>query len=255
MVAVNLSTRPTLIHGYRSRHEASVQTYRIHAHTLHLFRYDGRIEVNGTLYPIRFGHVGMNPPGANTVYHYETPVCEHSFFHFITPGKPTAFFPVMADLGFAYPQLDVAFSEILALRAVHLLRAEVRLWDLLLHLQDLLRSRDPKDPGAHPALRRAMAFLDARIQDPPRSAEVVAHAGLSHAQLNRLFHKAFGLSMKAWAQGRRMDRARHLLSQTPLSIREIARECGVEDLQQFNKMVRRHFGRPPTALRGGHQRK
>jgi transcriptional regulator GlxA family with amidase domain len=46
-----------------------------------------------------------------------------------------------------------------------------------------------------------------------------------------------------------MERAEYFLRKTALPVKGIAAECGVTDLQHFNKLVRRFFGKSPRAIR------
>jgi transcriptional regulator GlxA family with amidase domain len=48
---------------------------------------------------------------------------------------------------------------------------------------------------------------------------------------------------------RRATRAQHLLLTTNLPVKVIAAEVGVPDLQEFNKLIRRHCGHSPRAVR------
>jgi transcriptional regulator GlxA family with amidase domain len=48
-----------------------------------------------------------------------------------------------------------------------------------------------------------------------------------------------------------MDRARHFLQATTLSIPAIAASVGIPDLQAFNKACRRELGASPRGIRKG----
>jgi transcriptional regulator GlxA family with amidase domain len=48
-----------------------------------------------------------------------------------------------------------------------------------------------------------------------------------------------------------MERARHLLRESTLSIPAVAAAVGIGDLQAFNKTCRRELGASPRAVRAG----
>ena len=106
--------------------------------------------------------------------------------------------------------------------------------------------------AARPALgvvATACAAVDQRLEDPPSVAELARQAGVSAAHLRRLFSAELGIGVKPWIQRRRAERARHLLAHSERSVQDIADELGLGDLQRFNKLLRRHFGRSPRRLR------
>jgi AraC-like DNA-binding protein len=249
-VSVALSGRPTLVHTGISRHRAGVEDYRVSAHTLHLYAWQGRIDCEGESLPVRFGYVGFHPPGLHTVYHYGDRVCEHIYCHFDPQGQGGEPYPAMMDFAPHYAELRKTFEQILRLSAVNRERAELRLWDLLLELRDLHASRDPGRPQAHPGVRKAMEMIEKSLHDPLPIAHLARETGFSQTHLNRLFQGACGKSLKAYALSRRMERASYLLRHTDFPVRQVARECGLFDLQQFNKICRRHLGMSPRTIRG-----
>jgi AraC-like DNA-binding protein len=52
-----------------------------------------------------------------------------------------------------------------------------------------------------------------------------------------------------YVRRRRVERARHLLLHSGLSIKQVACEVGLPDLQLFNKTIRRAYGVAPRSLR------
>jgi transcriptional regulator GlxA family with amidase domain len=66
-----------------------------------------------------------------------------------------------------------------------------------------------------------------------------------------LFRAETGYTVVGYIRRRRMERARHLLRESTLSIPAIAASVGVADLQAFNKACRRELGDSPRAVRAG----
>ena len=100
-------------------------------------------------------------------------------------------------------------------------------------------------------LARARALLAA-----PEAGIDVAHcaraARLSTSHFVRLFHKVFGEAPHQYRSRERMQRARRLLVDTDLPVREVMRRVGFESPPIFARAFRRHFGASATALRNTH---
>ena len=73
--------------------------------------------------------------------------------------------------------------------------------------------------------------------------------GCSERQLSRLFQEEMGIAFREWATALRIERARRLLSETRLSVTEVAAETGWSSLAHFNAAFRRRVGRTPSAYR------
>ncbi len=99
------------------------------------------------------------------------------------------------------------------------------------------------------ALQRALeAFTDGPLDQLSLTA-IADRLGLSERQASRLLQRQLGISFRAHAQGVRIERAKHLLSTTELSIIEVAAETGWRSLAHFNAVFRRRVGVTPTRFR------
>jgi AraC family transcriptional regulator len=65
----------------------------------------------------------------------------------------------------------------------------------------------------------------------------------------RMFKTSMGESPHRYVLRKRLDRGLELLSNTRLSVAEIAAACGFADQSHFNRMFRRFSGLPPLAFR------
>jgi AraC family transcriptional regulator, regulatory protein of adaptative response / methylphosphotriester-DNA alkyltransferase methyltransferase len=75
----------------------------------------------------------------------------------------------------------------------------------------------------------------------------------SRRQLQRVFGER-ETSFRAELQRIRMTRAAQLLSGGELPVAAVARAVGYRQPAQFSKAFRRHYGRPPSELRGASDR-
>ena len=67
--------------------------------------------------------------------------------------------------------------------------------------------------------------------------------------LNSLFKKAEGITIHAYLTNYRLQQAAFLLTETDLSIREIAEQTGFASPEHFCFLFKKHFHRPPSFFR------
>lgn len=249
---LSLNARPRIVQaGFATHGHKRIEHYRIYCYTLHLYLYRGSINVDGKDFEIRHGRLGVCPPGAKTVYRFDEKACRHLWFHFECGTEGTHAVPAMTDTGRDFKTVYRAAEEML--RAFHedRLRADVKLWDLLFSISRPAHSAAAGPPDVPAPVRQALWFIEMNLGSGVTAAQAALAAECSHNHLNRLFLKHRGDTIKAWILKRQMERAQYFLTRTGISIKAAAHECGVPDLQHFNKLVRRFFGKPPRALRAG----
>ncbi|WP_197283621.1 GlxA family transcriptional regulator [Mycobacterium sp. Marseille-P9652] len=94
-------------------------------------------------------------------------------------------------------------------------------------------------------------FLRSRM-DEAHTLDSLAHrCGLSPRTLARRTQKAVGLSPLQLVQRVRLERALHLLRTTRMPLEEITAAVGLADPATLHRLVKRHTGRSPGALRPG----
>ncbi|MBF9030273.1 helix-turn-helix domain-containing protein [Rhodobacterales bacterium HKCCE3408] len=102
----------------------------------------------------------------------------------------------------------------------------------------------------NPHLTRAIEAMRASIDDPVPPADIAVRLGISVRQLERLFGKYLNTSPKKYYMGLRLERARHLLLQTEMSVIEVALACGFSSPGHFTRVYRTTFGVTPMMQRG-----
>lgn len=104
--------------------------------------------------------------------------------------------------------------------------------------------------GLAPAvLRRVVEYLEAHLADDPGLAELARISGLSMKHFARAFKQSSGLAPHQWLMRRRIERARHLLADSPLDLAQVALECGFVDQSHFTATFKRATGATPGAFR------
>ncbi|WP_137127616.1 bifunctional transcriptional activator/DNA repair enzyme AdaA [Roseomonas sp. HF4] len=80
---------------------------------------------------------------------------------------------------------------------------------------------------------------------------LAARLGVTERHLRRLFAHHLGASPSAVARTARVQRAKRLLTDTDLTMTEIAMAAGFGSLRRFNAAFADVYGRPPSAIRRG----
>ncbi|MCJ8310790.1 MAG: GlxA family transcriptional regulator [Rhizobiaceae bacterium] len=95
-------------------------------------------------------------------------------------------------------------------------------------------------------LAKAIALMEANVEHPVSIDDVARCVGLGERQLHRLFVATLDHSPKQYYLMLRLARARMLVSQTHLSLQEIAMNCGFADPSNFARAYKRQFGASPS---------
>jgi YesN/AraC family two-component response regulator len=100
-----------------------------------------------------------------------------------------------------------------------------------------------------PSLAPVFEFMEAHYSEA-LTLKIIADAiGYSPAYLTNLMQKKTGRSLKQWLTERRMSAARELLSNTTLTVREIAERSGYPDPSYFTRQFRQFHGVTPLTWR------
>lgn len=102
---------------------------------------------------------------------------------------------------------------------------------------------------SHPKLLQVIAMMEAHLEEPLARAELARRAGLSTRQLERLFRRYLGRTPTRYYLELRLHRARALLTQTAMSILNVALACGFVSASHFSKCYREFFHKMPREER------
>ncbi|MGH7818239.1 MAG: AlkA N-terminal domain-containing protein, partial [Candidatus Binatia bacterium] len=118
-----------------------------------------------------------------------------------------------------------------------------------------LRCRPETSPGT-PAwlgtsatVSRALRLIADGALDDATEERLAERLGVGARHLRRLFAEHLGATPAAVARTRRVHFARRLITESPLSMTEIAFASGFRSLRQFNGSIRSSFRASPTELR------
>jgi AraC-like DNA-binding protein len=95
-----------------------------------------------------------------------------------------------------------------------------------------------------------MAYIDRNLANPLLCiASAASEFGLSEASTGNLVKKFSGKSFFEYVDQKRMKKAYVLLTESDITVNDIAQKCGFALSNSFYKSFKRHFGFPPTVLR------
>lgn len=236
------------------------------------------LDYNGVRYTVPSGQYLLLPPYAdeeNMRHGFQPSSCEFYWLHFVTADncfykknppplleasfsmdpEQTLRLPVQGKVP-APDKLVVLMRQMQNnVRAGYPQRAldyetSTVLWEL--HCQLLLDNR-PQEPTQEPrASQLYMDMLDyvlANASGGLTVADVAAHFGYNAKYLSHLFVKLSGRPLKQYILRCRMDNANLLLTDTNLSIADIAQRLGYEDAHNFSRAYKKITGLSPSDYR------
>jgi transcriptional regulator GlxA family with amidase domain len=107
------------------------------------------------------------------------------------------------------------------------------------------------EPGAGEGdlVTRCLSFMEQHLDEAISLETLVDLTGVSKTQLLDRFRRDHGLSPIKALTSMRMDHARGLLTQTDMTISQIANSAGYAELTAFTRAFTRQAGKSPSAYR------
>lgn len=100
-----------------------------------------------------------------------------------------------------------------------------------------------------PKVAEAIQFIKANVGRPIQVEDVLEHLTMSRRSLERRFRAAIGRSIATEVRRAHLERAKQLLTNTTLSIEEVAQASGFSNVTLMGVVFRRHVGDSPSAFR------
>ena len=115
------------------------------------------------------------------------------------------------------------------------------------HPKTIVERASTQHHGVSPEwLADALGFIDASLDRPLSTSDVVAHTGLSHVAVGKMFQKKLGVSPQRYINKLKMDAARRMLeSGGDVRVKEVAAQLGFSSLAYFCNVYRQYWGRAP----------
>lgn len=111
------------------------------------------------------------------------------------------------------------------------------------------KERPPHADRQQIYVQKAQVFIEANLSLPLTVSEVAKAINLNPRYLYKLFVQYTGVGIKEYITEHKMQMAEELLTETELSIKEIALHVGIKDANSFSKLFRLRAGISPTEYR------
>ncbi len=98
-------------------------------------------------------------------------------------------------------------------------------------------------------MRRVQDYIQQHLQEPISLDTVADEFRITPSTLSRDFKSLNGVNFVDFVRESRLDRAQHLLSDTDLSVKEVADQSGYNSSSYFIQQFRRRFGLTPVQYR------
>lgn len=197
----------------------------------------GTIESNGVIHRVKAGEAFIIVPDEVTAYqadHFD-PWCYHWIGFDGALSHRFRQLPTVIQIGSdPFCHLDQLCKDPTV--------AEYHLASRLFELYALLFSNRS---GKSPHVTRVENYIRSSYMHPVRVEQIAAELNLDRRYLSRLFKEEKGLSIQDFLVEVRMDESIRLLQQG-CSVKETACLVGYEDVSNFSKMFKRHFGTSPS---------
>tara|TARA_Y100001970_G_scaffold213521_1_gene261003 strand:+ start:443 stop:1411 length:969 start_codon:yes stop_codon:yes gene_type:complete len=102
---------------------------------------------------------------------------------------------------------------------------------------------------SHPKLLNAVSIMEENLEEPLSQKDLASKSNISLRQLERLFKKYISNTPNRFYLKLRLERARHLLMQTSMSILSVALASGFNSSSHFSKCYKIQFGISPRETR------
>ncbi len=106
-----------------------------------------------------------------------------------------------------------------------------------------------RNPTATEITQKAMSWIEDGFLIEGKIKELAEKLGITDRYLRRVFHAELGVSPIEFAQTQRVLLSKRLLTDTALSITEIAFAAGFNSLRRFNVLFKSRYGLNPTSFR------
>ena len=114
-------------------------------------------------------------------------------------------------------------------------------------LQGAMEQRDTKSHD--PVIENAMDEIKCTLHVGIDLQEIGARSGLSYVQFLRRFKGFVGMTPSDYIISLRLQKAKAMLADTALPVKEIAFSCGFENEYYFSNFFKKHTHLSPTAFR------
>ncbi|WP_168120824.1 AraC family transcriptional regulator [Paenibacillus sp. HB172176] len=123
------------------------------------------------------------------------------------------------------------------------------LTDLIADRLEISRAMSGSRTLCHGDIAKAVAFIEGNMQRPLTIEEIASHAAFSPYHFARMFKRMTGYTVQEYVVKQRITRVKHLLSNSELSLSDIAGRSGFCDQSHMGKVFKRIERMTPAQYR------
>lgn len=127
--------------------------------------------------------------------------------------------------------------------------AELQEW-LTTYLHSVASGTEVASGSKRPEMKEAYKYVSLNLHRRISLEEVAEHLHLNASYFSRLFKKEMGLTFIEHVTQMKMERAKEMLGQTPLTVGTICEQLGYDNQSYFIKTFKSHTGLTPMEYRG-----
>ena len=218
-----------------------------------ILRGQGAIQILDKTYQVGPGDLIFFRPGIkNSLWVTEEPYLDFLAMHFDLPEN-TEPLPFPDYLHLDAPQrLEIIFRQ---LYGVYLEKGYLYQWHQNLLLQQIfceiftiLHEKETASDAAR--IRKILQYIHENLYREISLDDLLRQAGLRKSAFIQSFRRVTGTTPVQYIIRQRLENAQELLTDSNLSVAQIAEQCGFTDPFYFSRCFRKHFGISPREYRG-----
>jgi two-component system response regulator YesN len=117
----------------------------------------------------------------------------------------------------------------------------IRKYCLLIHNHSLKKYSDN--------IQDCVTYIDLHYNEDLTLKKMAEYLNLNNSYLSTLFKKELGKTVTAYVTQTRIKQALLLLNSTKQSIRDVANQCGFDDMNYFSRIFKKYQGMSPSSYR------
>ena len=98
-------------------------------------------------------------------------------------------------------------------------------------------------------IKRALELIDRGYTREIRLKALAAELNISYSRFRHVFKSEMGVPPAQYLKNVRMEKARHLLKNTCLTIKQVTAEIGINDISHFARDFKKEHGLTPSEYR------
>ncbi|SCY92790.1 MULTISPECIES: DNA-binding response regulator [unclassified Pseudomonas] len=108
---------------------------------------------------------------------------------------------------------------------------------------------DPQPQGDEIVLRAAMRLIENQLDDIPSLGMLAQKVGTHEKRLSAIFREHLGMTVFAYIRDARLRRGQELLSESAMSVQDVAEVVGFRNACNFTTAFRQRIGMTPSQFR------